>query len=92
MSDDDKAVQISTIYDGMLAADKITAIDSACISIANAQATDLQFPTANGRAMVIIHPTESGFDVTIPEGVTMTEAAAEFIRCVKLLIGQETAE
>lgn len=74
--------------------DKVSSqyIESPCISIANTQAVDLQFSTANGRAMVIIHPNESGFDVTIPEGVTMTEAAQEFIRCVKMLIGQETAE
>lgn len=41
------------------------------------------------REVVRIVPTETGFDVIVADGVTMTEAAEQFIKTVRALINND---
>lgn len=49
--------------------------------------TKVGFSRAN-REILRIVPTETGFDIKIPEGIEPTEAAEEFIKIVRELLAK----
>lgn len=48
--------------------------------------------TKQSREVLRVTPTETGFDVVIPDGITMTEAAQIFVNAVKDIIKQGNNE
>ena len=44
------------------------------------------FDASINRIFMRIKPTDAGFDIEIPDGVTMTEAAEQFIETVRAIL------
>jgi hypothetical protein len=84
MSDNDEGFEMNKSYVNAMGDLLMQRTERVKASLANPE-TSIAF-SQPGREVMRIVPTETGFDVKIPDGVTMTEAAKTFIETVKQML------
>jgi hypothetical protein len=84
MSDNDEGFEMNKSYVNAMGDLLMQRTERVKASLANPE-TSIAF-SQPGREVMRIAPTETGFDVKIPDGVTMTEAAKTFIETVEQML------